>query len=69
MSITIERGLPLPKMKRKYPWEELQVSDSFFVDGVKESVFRTYASLTAKKLGITLTVRKEANGLRCWRIK
>ena len=31
--ITIEKGIPMPEQKRhaKYPWDQLEVGDSFFI--------------------------------------
>lgn len=64
----LEKGVPLPvraARRRKYPWEEMAVGDSFVVP-----IHARYGlSSTAKRLGIRITTRKiDDNTARVWRI-
>lgn len=70
----VERNVKIPTRKRasKYPWSDLKVGDSFFVHGA-EKMYAMYAAVANynKKLKkpIKITLRKEGDGVRVWRIK
>lgn len=80
----IERGNPPPK-SRKYPWREMQVGDSFFVEATdhKEitrvrnilgSVARANVRAGNLPAGYRVTCRAVRDGdrflgVRCWRIQ
>lgn len=69
--IEIERGIPMPQKVRgrdaKYPWEKMEVGDSFFVQGRK--TFGNQASTRSLKDGKKYTTRKENGGVRVWRLE
>lgn len=73
--IVIEHGVPLPPAatgKAKYPWEQLEVSDSFFVPGEGKSVRAT--AYKRNKLGgaqyaVRNVKRRNVDGVRVWRVK
>lgn len=75
--IKIDKGVPIPKAElgrnRKYPWDELQVGDSFFVPGKTRATFNGFASRFKKTHGIHFTLRtvteNDIKGVRIWRIK
>ena len=69
MSFTIEKDVPLPPISRRgrYPWCELGIGDSFYIDEPATKV-RSAASMHTKTHGRKFIVRKEGNGCRCWRI-
>ena len=68
----IEKRVPLPKgkghgRKRKYPFAEMKVGDSFSFDESQIRNVRTSASHHAARLGFVFTV--SAQELRCWRVE
>lgn len=62
----IEKGIPLPE-KTKYPFEDMEVGDSFFDDTSSEAKIRGAAGL-ASQHGHKFKVTKTPDGYRCWRI-
>ena len=67
--IQIEKGLPIPVSSRgrKYPYEYLDVSDSFFVtDGNMQQVCNMNYRY-GKRFGRKFIARQEAAGVRVWR--
>ncbi len=74
--ITIDKGVPVPPPRTrasKYPWAEMEVGDSFFVEATAEEMKSRSANLSrgattiAKQLGCRFTVRKVTGGVRVWR--
>lgn len=70
----IEKGIPVhdPRgnanaSRGKYPWEAMQIGDSFFA-AVSPNALRTTAQYHARKTGRKFVVRKEGDGARAWRI-
>lgn len=76
--LPIESGIPVPLVKnggrKKYPFKDLAVGESFFV--VETDRFRrrqrikqlaTTAGSLKKKIGLTFTTRSEEDGIRVWR--
>ena len=76
----IEKKVPIPVVhsKTKYPWDQMEVGDSVFIEAEKgQSLFelkrkvgpsaRYYGDVTGKKFK-TLMIREE-NGVRVWRIE
>lgn len=71
--ITIEKGKPIPQVSaRKYPFDQMEVGDSFFVP-VTENLdrFRHNLRCAARAFGLRrhqqFTVRTEDGGVRVWR--
>ena len=71
---TIEKGIPVPKMtgagrKTKYPFESMQVGDSFFVkDGTVKTLSRSCGTY-GKRLERKFTSRTVDGGSRVWRVE
>ena len=76
----IEKDVKIPTVhsKFKYPWEEMEVGDSVFIEADKgQTLFylkrkvgpsaRYYGAVTGKKFK-TLKMDKE-NGVRVWRVE
>lgn len=69
---TIEKNIPYPDARSKYPFPRMDVGDSFFIPatdivGSRVSVaLNYYKKKNPKKAFIT---RKSADGMRVWRIK
>jgi hypothetical protein len=70
MEIKIEKDIPLPPERRsRYPWNAMQVGDSFFVDNeVQGRKLRGAANAASKRLKKKFAVRRVTGGYRCWRI-
>lgn len=66
----IEKGVPMPKNKRatKYPFAEMEVGDSFYVEPDNGSIHAA-ASWYGKRNNKKFATRKEGEGRRIWRIE
>lgn len=73
----LESGVPIPPVKRntcagacKYPFDELEIGEGFFLAGTSQIKFGPYISVwkrrnsSAKKF----TVRSVEGGIRVWRV-
>jgi hypothetical protein len=75
MSFKIEKNVAVPASvrtggKSKYPWNEMDVGDSFFVPGAKVETFYTLTATQNKKdAGRRFIARKVDDGVRVWRIE
>lgn len=71
--VRIEKGVPLPTNKSKYPFAKMEIGDSFVVNETTPSRTSTYAHYAGKRLGMKFTVRTvEEEGrkvIRVWRVK
>ena len=78
MTFEIEHGVPMPKLRNKYPFEHMAVGDSFFVSdeeaeemGIGKTTISSAASYAGKRLNvifITKAAEKEGvKGIRVWR--
>jgi hypothetical protein len=72
----IDQKVPLPQKKaggggakRKYPWCEMNVNDSFFVPEGNFTSLRCSASAAGKTYKRKFIARQIANGVRIWRVK
>jgi hypothetical protein len=67
--IKIDKNVPVPNNRNKYPWSDLKVGDSFYVDR-DISWFRTQVSrANATRKPKHFVIRKEGDGCRIWRDK
>lgn len=68
MNIAIDKKIPIPTDGRtgmmKYPWERMEVGDSFFVPGRPRCGLAVPKSVAGRKF----TRRKTDGGMRVWRI-
>lgn len=70
MSIGIEKNVPLPTFGQRkiYPLKEMEVGDSFLEDDLtKDNNLRNAASRCGRTYKRKYTVRRDGDGLRCWR--
>lgn len=72
----VDKGIPVPSQARrncsrfKDVLKALKAGDSFFVpDTSSTSMISGSMALEKAKLGIEITMRKEGNGVRVWRVK
>jgi hypothetical protein len=66
----IESDVPVPvgNTRSKYPWAEMKVGDSFFVEHGSQNVLSTSGRQYGKFHGGKFSTRREGNGVRVWRI-
>lgn len=67
--IKIDKDIPLPsdKWMKKYPFEDMEVGDSFLVRDQPRQHMSEHASRIGKKLGRRFMVRTVPEGVRVWR--
>ncbi len=69
----IDKHIPIPARyaRAQYPWAQMKVGDSFFVEGDKKTcdAARSAARYQTKKTGERYSCRKKPNGVRIWRTK
>ena len=65
----VDKEIPIPKPatgnKAKYPWETMEIGDSFL--SVTRTM-RSIASSAGKRYGKKFVVRKCPEGFRIWRV-
>lgn len=75
MNFKIETDVPIPQSAHgrppKYPFRELEIGESFFVQNTEDHQVRTIRFLISyykKKHGLKFKTMRENNGLRVWRV-
>jgi hypothetical protein len=68
ISLDVEKGIPLPAERKRYPYASMDVGDSFIVYGGKMQVVCNANYRAFKKLGFKFIARCEPEGVRVWRI-
>jgi hypothetical protein len=73
--LEIEKGIPMPEHNKKYakkfPFEKLEIGDSFLVPlAADKSPSSIYSAISQarKRLNIALTSARVEGGVRVWRI-
>ncbi len=74
MTIKIDENVPMPERAKArkhsiYPFDDMEISDSFFVEGVKGREFCRFAYEAGKRFNKKFAVRSVEGGCRCWRIE
>ena len=69
MTFKIERNIPVPTFRGKYPMAIMEIGDSFFVSGDKAKVAQRSASNYGRKYNKIFTSRSMDGGIRIWRVK
>lgn len=80
----IEKGIPIPRKKvpgsppdprgkyatrQYYPWNEMEVGDSFLVTNRKASTLSASMTSATRRTGFKFTARTLEKGVRIWRIE
>jgi hypothetical protein len=67
ISIDVQKDVPVPEARKRYPYKDMEVGDSFFVEagGIQNVCNQNYRM--GKKLGMSFIARKEEGGVRVWR--
>ena len=68
ISLDVEKGIPLPAERKRYPYKDMDVGDSFIVYGGKMQVVCNANYRAFKKLGFKFIARCEPEGVRVWRV-
>ena len=66
MNYEIEKDIVIPHTKKKYPWNDMEIGDSFFVPGDEGN---NVSSSHRRKYGEEHTTRRVNGGIRIWRTK
>lgn len=68
--LEIEKNLPLPKerLRNSYPFNQMDIGDSFLVPEGKMQVVLNANYRASKQLGMKFIARKDTGGIRVWRI-
>jgi hypothetical protein len=69
MGVVIDDAVPMPgaRVVRRYPYAEMGVGQSFYVEGVQMQVVLNGNWRAGKKLGVKFIARREGDGIRVWR--
>lgn len=71
MTYKISKNKPLPPARTLYPWQDMEVGDSFLVPGPHDKAsggkVRSAACDYGRRHGLAFSVRVEGDGLRVWR--
>lgn len=70
--IKIDKGVAVPpyhKGKKLYPFEKMEIGDSFLVTNRPRQQMSEHASRYGKRLGRCFEVRTVSEGVRVWRTK
>lgn len=66
--IKISKGIPIPnKVRSEYPYRQMEIGDSFYVEGIALPVICNSNWRYGKKLGMKFIAAKEKSGVRVWR--
>jgi hypothetical protein len=66
--VEVSKDVPLPVSRKKYPYTDMDVGDSFFVPEGKLQLVCNYNYRAGKRLGLKFIARKEDGGVRVWRV-
>jgi hypothetical protein len=72
MKIKIDKGVPIPDIGGMYPFKEMEIGDSFFVECLAKNVTRKANSILGsarnRRTNGRYKVRTVEGGVRCWRV-
>jgi len=73
MTFEIEHGVPMPKLRNKYPFEDMAaVGDSFLVPAdmkIGISTISSAASYAGRRLKVKFITKTVDGGVRVWRFE
>ena len=67
--IKIDKDVPIPSKSGKYPWDNMEVGDSFYIDVQVQKVGGRITHVRKKWPDRKWVTRKEGVGTRVWRVK
>ena len=66
--VELTTDIPIPRPRNKYPYESMEVGDSFLVTGVQMQLICNYNYRAKKRLNRVFTARLQEDGVRVWRV-
>lgn len=72
LEIKIEKNIPIPTISCKFPFDKMQVGDSFIIpDEIPHTRVRVKCIQYVKKNNLShkFSIKKVNKGYRCWRVK
>jgi len=72
MNIKIDKNVPIPETAGNgavYPFAEMEVGDSFYVEGKTSNQLQNAASHWRKRKGWKFATRTKEGGARIWRVE
>ena len=66
--LEITNETPMPKMRNRYPYESMEVGDSFLVDNISMQLVCNYNYRANKRLDRKFIARRTDDGIRVWRV-
>ena len=67
MKIKIEKGILIPKKPNKYPFDKMEIGDSFFVDEKRINLYQHARKYKNENKKFAFTIKEEGTGVRIWR--
>jgi hypothetical protein len=67
--ITTAVPIPMPRKRHNYPYAELQIGESFYVENVKMQSLCNLNRRHGKTMGRKFVCRREGVGVRIWRVE
>ena len=68
INVEVNKDVPLPEPKRRYPYKVMEVGESFLVAGGRLQVVCNANYRAGKKLARKFIARREEGGVRVWRV-
>ena len=72
MTIKIEKGIPMPApyVRKRFPFDDMEVGDSFFVpDATPRSIAGSVSQARKRLPGRMFNCRRVDGGTRVWRLQ
>ena len=72
MTFEIEHGVPMPKLRNKYPFEHMAEGDSFllpFSMSDEVATISSAASYAGRRLKVKFVTKTVDEGVRVWRVE
>lgn len=68
--VRIDKNIPIPRSRGKYPFREMEVGDSFLCPkGSEKTIYSAAGQATTRIKGRRFIVRKTEDGFRVWRVE
>jgi len=67
MGIEIDKRVAIPASKPKYPYDDMEVGDSFFVEGGNIQTIANMNWRKGRRLSMKFISRRVDDGVRVWR--
>jgi hypothetical protein len=67
--VNVEKDVLMPHIRviNRYPYKEMEIGDSFFLDDISIQLVCNNNYRASKKFNMKFVARREGNGVRVWR--